>query len=345
MKINAFESRVDDQDPSFAAFVDLIQMRPHEIVLDPKDLPVREEQNGSPLSLKRETSKVLESGEKADHSFEPVAGEDPLACFLREAETKPAESTRKCQTRQPDSPFMTSFLVELAQCVKNALASIYQVTLLTFEKVEDVEMRKHSHSQVREDIKKIDSVLNSLLNFININTPIPKTNTLYTILEEVLEANVQPLQEKKIKIIKRCQKDLPETYIHNEQVRFILHSVLQYAISSVASNESIGLLMKSLDLREGTGIDNSPADDKRSYVEMVIGFRGKSGNSVETLSGLPTDQKEEAMDLILKLVREILQKNHGGMRVETNGTKPNILITLRFPIERRNVVYYAPITL
>ncbi len=81
------------------------------------------------------------------------------------------------------------------------------------------------------------------------------------------------------------------------------------------------------------------------YVEMVIGFRGKSGNSLETLSELPADQKEEAMDLTLKLAREVLQKNHGRMMVETNGKKPNILITLRFSIERRNVVYYAPITL
>ena len=103
--------------------------------------------------------------------------------------------------------------------------------------------------------------------------------------------------------------------------------------------------IKSLDLGESMGIDKFPAEDKGGYVEMVIGFRGKSGNSLEILSGLPGDQKEEAMHLILKLVREILQKNHGKMMVETNGKKPNILITLRFPIERRNVVYYAPITL
>jgi len=341
MKTNALESRIDDQ--SFAAFVDQIQIRPHELTLDPKNISLKEGQNSPPLSLKRETSKVLESGERADRLLEPVAEADPLLSFLKEAETKPAESAKEYLTSQQGSPFMTSFLVELAQCIKNALASIYQVTLLTFEKVEDVEVRRHSHTQVREDIKKIDSVLNSLLNFINISTPIPKTNTLYTILEEVLEANEQHLQEKKIKIIKRCEKDLPETYIHNEHVRFILHSILQYAISSVAPNESIGFLMKSLDLHEGTG--NSPADDKRGYVEMVIGFRGKSGNSLEILPDQPADQKEEAMDLILKLVREILQKNHGRMMVETNGTKPNILMTLRFPIERRNVVYYAPITL
>ena len=111
--------------------------------------------------------------------------------------------------------------------------------------------KKDSHTQVREDIQKIDSVLNSLLNFININTPIVKENTLYVILEEILEANEKQLREKNIKIIKKFEKNLPETYIHNEQVRFILHSVLQYAIFSTPRNEAIGVLMKALDFHDG----------------------------------------------------------------------------------------------
>jgi len=80
---------------------------------------------------------------------------------------------------------------------------------------------------------------------------------------------------------------------------------------------------------------------------MVVGFNGgsKLANPLESLSGIPGDQRDEAMELILKLVKEILRKNHGRMMVETNGKRPNTLITLRFPIERRNVVYYAPINL
>jgi len=242
---------------------------------------------------------------------------------------------------------MTSFLIELVQSIKNTLSSIYHVTSLTFEKVEDVETRKHSHTQVKEDIKNIDSVLNSLLNFININTPIAKTNTLYTILEEILEANERQLQEKNIKIIKRCEKDLPETYIHNEQVRFILHSILQYAIFSTSPNGSIGLLMKSHDFHESVDSNKTSPENKEGYVEMVVGFNGdsKSANPLETLSGIPGDQRDEAIELVLKLVKEILRKNHGRMMVEANGRRPDTLITLRFPIERRNVVYYAPINL
>jgi len=345
MKTNSFKTNMDDQ--SFPAFVDQIQLKPPEFISGGNGIATTEEKNSSPLSLKNETSEVSESNEREDDFFEPEKEDNLLESLLKEAETKPTDFQKACLPNEQDSPFMTSFLIELVQSIKNTLASIYHVTSHTFEKVEDAETRKHTRTRVKEDIKNIDSVLNSLLNFININTPIARTNTLYTIFEEILEANERQLQEKNIKIIKRCEKDLPETYIHNEQVRFILHSILQYAIFSTSPNGNIGFLMKSLDFHEGMDTNKTSPENKGGYVEMVIGFNGgrKLANRSETLSGIPEDQREEAVELILKLVKEILQKNHGRMMVETNGKRPNTLITLRFPIERRNVVYYAPINL
>ena len=57
------------------------------------------------------------------------------------------------------------------------------------------------------------------------------------------------------------------------------------------------------------------------------------------------DAKEEAAKLILQLVKEILQRNHGSMTYEVDLKKPRTLITLSFPIERRKVIYYEPISI
>jgi nitrogen-specific signal transduction histidine kinase len=212
------------------------------------------------------------------------------------------------------------------------------------DRYDDVEIRKRSHTQVKEDIKKIDSVLNSLLNFINVNTPVIKTNTLYVILEEILEANDKQLQQKNIKINKTYEKDLPDTFIHPEQVRFILHSVLQYAIFSTPPNETIGFLMKSSD--SGRGAEKTSTGNNRRYVEVILGLNGngKPFDQLENLSETPEDQKEGTTDLILRLAKEILERNH-GMMVEIHGKTLETLIALRFPIERRKVVYYEPIAL
>jgi len=164
------------------------------------------------------------------------------------------------------------------------------------------------------------------------------------ILEEILEANDKQLRQKNIKINKRYEKDLPDTFIHPEQVRFILHSVLQYAIFSTPPNEIIGFLMKSSD--NGRGAEKTLPEDKRRYIEVMIGFNGdgKPFDQLENLSETPEDQKGGTTDLILKLAKEILERNH-GMMIETHGERSETLIALRFPIERRKIVYYEPIAL
>jgi hypothetical protein len=56
--------------------------------------------------------------------------------------------------------------------------------------------------------------------------------------------------------------------------------------------------------------------------------------------GIPTIQQEEAMELELRLIKEIVQKNRGRMRFEVNEKKPRTLISLKFLVERRKVIYY-----
>jgi len=344
METESLDTKNDN--PSFAAFLNQVQSKPPDFISHGKGIPDTENWNSPPRSFETEKPEIPESKGKEGDLLKSEEAVHPIEAFLKKADTKPPESRKEDLPDEQDSPFMTSFLVDLVHSIKNTLASIHHATLLTIEKADDPEIRIHSHAQVKEDIKKIDTVLNSLLNFININTPIAKTNTLYVILEEILEANEKQLRVKNLKIIKKCEKDLPETYIHNEQVRFILHSILQYAIFSTPPNESVVFLMKALDFRGDTDIKKGSPENKGGYVEVVIGFNGnrKLSNQLDDSSGLPEDQKE-ATDLILRLVKTTLQRNRGTMMVETNGKRPKTLITLRFPIERRNVVYYEPINI
>ena len=305
---------------------------------------MEEDRNGLSGLLQNGEPELTKSGKRGNDSIDSEKKDNPLDSILKKNEMKLKESRKEGLPSEQGPSFMDSFLIELIHSIKNALASVYQATVLTMDRYDDVEIRKRSHTQVKEEIKKIDSVLNSLLNFINVNTPIAKTNTLYVILEEILEANDKQLRQKEIKINKRYEKDLPDTYIHPEQVRFILHSVLQYAILSTPPNETIGFLMKSSD--NGTGAEKSLPEDKRRYIEVMIGFNGdgKPVDPSENLSETPRDQSKGMADLILKLAKDLLERNRGTM-IETHGKGSETLIALRFPMERRKVVYYEPIAL
>lgn len=310
-----------------------------------RDVIFMEEDRNSLLGLEQNAEPDLTKyGKRKNDFLESEKKDNPLDSFLRKNEVKPTESKKEGLPNEQGPSFMDSFLIELVHSIKKTLASVYQATVLTMDRYDDVEIRKRSHTQVKEDIKRIDSVLNSLLNFINVNTPVLKKNTLYVILEEILEANDKQLRQKNIKINKTYEKDLPDTFIHPEQVRFILNSVLQYAIFSTPPSETIGFLMKSSD--HETVSEKTSTGNNRRYIEVILGLNGngKPSDQLENLSETPEDQKGGTTDLILRLAKEIIERNHGRM-IETHGKRSETLIALRFPIERRKVVYYEPIAL
>jgi hypothetical protein len=331
---------------SFISFLNKVNSEPPESASKGQGASLEGDVNNPCDLLQNGDINLTKSNKRENDFFESETEDNPIDSFLKEDEVKSKESPGEDLPTDQGPSFMDSFLTELVHSIKNALASIYHATVLTMDKYDDVEIRKVSHTQVKEDIKKIDSVLNSLLNFININTPIIKTNTLYMIFEEILEANEKQLRQKNIKIIKRCEKNLPETFIHTEQVRFILHSVLQYAILSTPPNETIGFVIKSCQFHDGAAAEKTSPRNNRRYIEVMMGFNGdrKPVSQLENLPDTQGNQREGMTDLILKLANEILQRNH-GMMVETHGKRPKTLITLRFPIERRTIVYYAPIAL
>ncbi len=279
--------------------------------------------------------------------FDTEKEQNPLDSFPRKASSEPPESKEKNTPRDQDSPFMSSFLVELIHSIKNTLISIKNTSSLPADKFNDAGFIKAAQKSITEDIKQIDSVLNSLLNYIHINTPIIKSNTISNILEEVLEANEKQIEGKKIKIFKKCEKDLPETFIHDEQIRFILNSILQYTIHSTPLGGTISFLIKSFDFNNGGPGKQMSPERNDGYIEAAIGFMGgmEPSDPLKDVQGSPGPRKQETIKLILELVREILQKNRGSMTYEVSPKKPRTVITLRFPIERRKVVYYESISI
>ena len=289
------------QSDSFSSFINRIRSTPPESSLE--DTGLVSPQNGGAESLK--------SDEAEKDFLEPREGEDPFDSFTTKAETELSEFKRDPPGDEENTPFLSSFLIELIHSIKSSLATIFNTTLLTIDRLEDPELRKHSQNGVKEEIKKIDAVLNSFLNFININTPIIRTNTLNLILEEIIEANEKQIQEKNLKVFRKSEKDLPETFIHHEQVRFILHSVLQYAILSASPREAIGFLIKPCDFHNGSSDQKTPPLDRPGFIDVVVGFTDDNKGSKPSggVSRVPAGQKEEPAHLILKLVEEILQKN------------------------------------
>ena len=270
-----------------------------------------------------------------------------LASLLKDSEKKsPSAKETGPQTKEGSVSFSSTFLTVMVQFIKNTLISISNVNVLSYEKADDMEFKKYCRKSISQDIKKIDSVLNALLNYIHINTPIVKKNTIHIIFEEIFEANERQLETKKIKILRKYENDLPETFIHDEQVRFILNSILQYAILSTPFEGSMGFLTRSVD-QKGTVTGEEkviPLKDRR-YIEVLIVSTGHKDpfEQLESSAEGPTIENEKTIGLILQLIRELIQRSQGMIEFDVDEKKAKTVFTLRLPCERRQVVYYEPI--
>ncbi len=296
---------------------------------------------------------ILSEGDhimEKDLAMENSMDKNSFIEFIEKAEMKAKASSQKGSS-PPSSPNgyplpdASLFFIELVHRIKNPLVSIKTFTQLLRDKFNDEEFRNYFYRIVTEDIEKIDQVLNGLLNYIKISHPIEKRDTIHSILEEVLKRFSPDLEAKKIRIFKRFEKDLPETILHEEQLRYVLTSLIQYALPSIPVNGSIGILTKSI---EHNGFhpedkDQSPSLPKgKKYIEILMVFTGyrKPLESFEPLLGItPVPQKEMA-DLEIRLLKEMIERNRGMMTYEVNERKMRTIISLKLPPERRKVITY-----
>ena len=248
----------------------------------------------------------------------------------------------KTSSDEQNAHALSFFFIELVHRIKNPLVSIKTFTQLLREKFNDAEFRDYFYGVVTEDIEKIDSVLNGLLNYIKIITPIEKKDTIHFILEDVLKKHEVQLKDRQIKIFRKYEKDLPETIVQEEQLRYIFNSLVKYVMPSIPPNGSIGFLTKSSNTSPKMELNRTPIQEDRGYIEIIIIFTGykKPTEQLNKVLGIPLPQQEETFELELRLIKEIIQKNSGAMKFEVDEKKPRTLISLEFPIERRKVLYY-----
>jgi hypothetical protein len=235
------------------------------------------------------------------------------------------------------------YFVELFNRIKASFSAMQAFAFLSRENFKDRELGEHFYKIVNEDIAKTISLINCFNDYINFSTPMVKRDTVNTLVEETIKKNEGQFEEKRIKIIKKqFEKDLPETILPDEQLRYILNSVIQYALLSTPPGGSIGFLTRFLDTETVKGKEWGQLQKDGRYLEVLVVSAGyeKSDEEAGVVPGMASPHQEEAAELILKLAREIIEKNKGMMRYKVYEDKPMTFISLVLPVERRSVVHY-----
>ncbi len=281
-----------------------------------------------------------------DPFFEQQNVENSFISLLKGGAKTP-ESKEKPPPDEQNISSWPTLLAELSRSVKDSLEKIKSFVHLSREKFNDREYGEFFYRTISNDIAKTDALLSCFANYLKINSPIPRANTVHTILEEFLKKYEKLFEEKKVTVFKKqYEENLPETSLHDEQLRFIINSILQYAIPSIPPQGSIGFLTRSLEVQEAHDRGKSLLQKDGRYIEILTGFNcyKKGSEQLEAVLGNPASPQKERDDFILRLVEEIIKVNRGMMKITVDKEKPIILISLILPIERRRRVQYQSTT-
>jgi len=277
-----------------------------------------------------------------DSFFDFLNENRPLISPTGKGETESPDSRDNIIPNERTAFLLFPIFIELIHQFKSTLTQIGKLAQMSRDKFNDKKYGDYFNRTVTQDIEKVDLVLNGLLNYIKVNTAIRKINTVHSLIEEVIEKNKAQLEEKRIKLLKKFEKNLPEIVVPDEQLRYILNSVLKYAVTSVPPRESIGFLTKSFLFQKQSAEDHGLFEKDGKYVEILIIFTGYKIEiePIETGSRRLPPQREKVLDIALRLVDEVVHRNRGIMRFEVDEKKSVAYISLKFPVERRNVVYF-----
>ena len=279
---------------------------------------------------------------KNNFIFDIANDKNPFKVFLAKNETESLESKSNI-SNEGNLFFLFPLFIELIQHIKGMLGSINKLTQISQGKFSDKEFGNYFNRLVTEDIEKIDLLLGNVLDYIKVNFTVRKTNTVHILIGEVLKKNHAQLEGKRIRLFKKLEKDLPEIIVPDEQLRYILNSVLQYAIALMPVNGSICFLTKSFVLPGETNEDQALFKKDGKYIEISVIFTGYKKTKDQSIMRISVPQHEEGLDLELRLVNEIVKRNQGKMKLGVDEKNAKTFISLRFPAERRKAIYYQSV--
>ena len=198
---------------------------------------------------------------------------------------------------------------------------------------------------ITQDIDKTDLLLSGFLTYVRVTTPMKRVNTVNAVVEEVLEKNKVSLGKKGARLFKKLEEDLPEIIVPDDQLKYILDFVLQYAILTMPPSGNIALLTTSAMFQGEIPGAQAFFEKYGGYIEISVVFSGDrepAGLGSDELGRISTPQRGEPLELMLRLVKGMVLRNWGKMNFETDEKSRRTTLSLKFPIERRKVASWEP---
>jgi polar amino acid transport system substrate-binding protein len=213
----------------------------------------------------------------------------------------------------------------LAHEIKNPLVAINTFASLLPERYGDEEFREEFSRLVSLDVKRINELLENLLEYGQFGEPQVGRQDLNGVIGEVLGQREKELGERGVQLEVEMGSGLPGVSFDGVQLGYVLRNVLGDACLRV--RESSYLRLRAGLVVEGEG---------KRFVELGVWYEGQNGLMGQVgREGVDEGAELETRSLALTLARKVMVRNRGEMWVSLEeGVRT--AIRLRFPVAEGN---------
>jgi len=216
----------------------------------------------------------------------------------------------------------------LAHEIKNPLVAISTFAHLLPEKYDDPEFREEFSRLVNQDVRRINEVLENLLEFTQLSEPRSSLHDLNSIVEEVLRQQEKDPGTPAKEVQTDLGNGLPLILFDKSHLGFVLRNLLENAFSRLNAQGPLHLSTR-FSWEEARG---RPKDS----VDLILWYNTPEGvlRNFSKVTGFETEMDFQNLNMALLLIRKIMVRNRGKMQVlqEDDG---GMTIRLQFPAGKR----------
>lgn len=169
------------------------------------------------------------------------------------------------------------------------------------------------------DIKRINELLENLLEFSQFLPPRRGENHLTPLLKDIFKQKEKTLAQRGTRLTLNLKEYLPAILFDPTQLDFVLRSILENVLATMEEYKELRLTMDLVE--KGVG--------QNKFVELVVWYDGQDGiiRNIQKAFGPEGGLNFENLSLAMALARKVMVRNQGDMLVsQEEGIGTTILL-------------------
>ena len=216
-----------------------------------------------------------------------------------------------------------NLVLELAHEIKNPLVAIKTFANLLPENYSDPDFRESFYKIVSQDVEKIDSLVENILEYQKVVSVKGETKPLSVILNRVINSFSNEFEKRKIFIYQNIDDNLSEIGVENNKFEFAVKNIILKLIKELEKGGEINFVA-NLEHNNDLGSVNL------SNNSINFQIKAKSIKSEDDeISQVEKDKDLEMMGIEIFLAGQLIKYSCGEMTVNNynnNGIEINILL-------------------